>query len=70
MADRANLPEQLVLEAAKETVARFHETWSQERANLPLSAHVIEAVERQLRIVPLAAATGATAARRGYLAFS
>jgi serine/threonine-protein kinase HipA len=60
MADRANLPEQLVLEAARETVSRFHELWSQERANLPLSADVIEAVERQLRIVPLAAATGAT----------
>jgi serine/threonine-protein kinase HipA len=57
MADRANLPEHLVLEAARETVSRFHEMWSQERANLPLSADVIEAVERQLRIVPLAAAT-------------
>jgi hypothetical protein len=51
----------LVLEAARETVFRFHELWSQERANLPLSADVIEAVERQLRIVPLAAATGAKA---------
>jgi serine/threonine-protein kinase HipA len=54
MADRANLPEQLVLEAAKETVSRFHEMWPQERRNLPLSADVIEAVERQLRIVPMA----------------
>jgi serine/threonine-protein kinase HipA len=57
MADRAKLPEQLVLDAAKETVSLFHEVWSQERSSLPLSTDVIEAVEHQLRIVPLAGPT-------------
>lgn len=56
MADRAKLPEHLVLEAAKETVQRFHEVWRQERSNLPLSREVIQAVERQLDVVPLARA--------------
>jgi serine/threonine-protein kinase HipA len=54
MADRANLPEQLVLDAAKEIVQRFHEVWQQERSNLPLSQDVVQAVERQLSLVPLA----------------
>ena len=54
MADRANLPEHPVLDAAKETVQRFHEVWSRERSNLPLSEDVIQAVERQLSAVPLA----------------
>jgi serine/threonine-protein kinase HipA len=54
MADRANLPEHLVLEAAKETVQGFQEVWRQERSNLPLSQDVIQAVERQLSLVPLA----------------
>ncbi len=54
MANRANLPEQLVFNAAQETVQRFHQVWSQERSNLPLSRDVIQAVERQLSLVPLA----------------
>jgi serine/threonine-protein kinase HipA len=55
LANRANLPEQLVLKAAQETVQRFREIWPQERSNLPLSEDVIEAVEHQLSLVPLAA---------------
>jgi serine/threonine-protein kinase HipA len=54
MADRANLPEQPVLDTAKETVHRFRELWSQERSNLPLSQDVTQAVERQLSLVPIA----------------
>jgi len=54
MADRANLPEHLVLEAAKETVQGFQGLWRQDRSNLPLSQDVIQAVERQLSLVPLA----------------
>ena len=54
LADRANLPEQLVLNAAKEIVQRFREVWSQEHSNLLLSQDVIQAVERQLRLVPVA----------------
>lgn len=55
MANRASVPEQMVLAAAKETVQRFREQWPRERANLPLSSDVIAAVERQLTLVPLAA---------------
>ena len=58
MADRANLPEQWVLETARETVQRFHEVWGRERSNLPLSRDVVEAVERQLGLVPLAVSRG------------
>ena len=58
LADRANLPEQLVLETARETVQRFHEVWGRERSNLPLSRDVVEAVERQLGLVPLALSRG------------
>ncbi len=54
LADRANLPEQLVLAAAQETAQRFHEVWPQEHSNLPLSQDVIQAVNRQLSLVPLA----------------
>jgi serine/threonine-protein kinase HipA len=54
LADRAKLPEQLVLNAAKEVVQRFHEVWSQEHSNLLLSQDVIQAVERQLSLVPIA----------------
>jgi hypothetical protein len=48
------LPLALVLNAAKETVQRFREVWSQEHSNLLLSQDVIQAVERQLSLVPLA----------------
>jgi serine/threonine-protein kinase HipA len=54
LADRASLPQHLVLEAAKQTAQRFQEVWSQERSNLPLSRDVVQAVERQLSLVPLA----------------
>ena len=54
LADRAKLPEQLVLNAAKEVVQRFHEVWSQEHSNLLLSQDVIQAVEHQLSLVPIA----------------
>jgi len=54
MANRANLPQRLVLDAARETVSLFYEVWPQERTNLPLSTDLINAVEHQLRTIPLA----------------
>ena len=54
LADRAHLPEPLVLNAAKEIVQCFREAWSQEHSNLLLSQDVIQAVERQLSLVPVA----------------
>jgi serine/threonine-protein kinase HipA len=54
LAGKARLPEKLVLDAATETVARFHETWASERKNLPLSKELIETVENHVKKVPIA----------------
>ena len=53
LAAKALLPERLVLDAAHETVALFHQHWPLEKNNLPLSAEVIEAVETQLKKIPM-----------------
>jgi serine/threonine-protein kinase HipA len=53
MAARARLPEKLLLDTARETVALFHEQWKAEKKSLPLSKTVIAAIEAQLRIIPL-----------------
>jgi len=58
LAAKARLPEKLVLDTARETVALFHEHWQREKGNLPLGAAVIEAIEAQLKIVPIASVTG------------
>ena len=58
LAAKARLPEKPVLDAAFETVERFREQWRKEKTNLPLGAAVIEAVEAQLEIVPIAKAKG------------
>jgi len=55
LAAKAMLPEKLVLDTARETVARFHQHWQAEKANLPLSQTVIEVIERHLERVPIAA---------------
>jgi serine/threonine-protein kinase HipA len=54
MAAKARLPEKLVICAAAETVALFHQHWKAEAKNLPLTRDVIAAVEHQLKIVPIA----------------
>lgn len=51
---RARLPEQMVIESAKETVELFRQHWNSEKHNLPLTQEVVTAVEHQLQIVPLA----------------
>lgn len=56
LAAKARLPEKLVIDAANETVQRFHEHWQKEKANLPLNATVIDSIEAQLKVVPLAMA--------------
>ncbi len=56
LAGKARLPEKLVLDTARETVQRFHEHWEKEKTNLPLDAKVIDAIEGQLKIVPVAGA--------------
>jgi len=54
LAGKARLPEKLVLDAASETVARFHETWKAENKNLPLSKELIETIESHVKKVPIA----------------
>lgn len=48
------LPQKLVLDTARETVSLFHQHWSAEKKNLPLSAAVVRAVEDHIRKVPVA----------------
>lgn len=56
LAGKARLPEELVLRTAVETVERFREVWSTEKRHLPLAQEVMDAVEEELQIVPLAEA--------------
>lgn len=53
LAAKAMLPEKLVLDTARETVALFHEYWQAEKKNLPLHADVIKAIEKHLKMIPL-----------------
>ena len=54
LAARAMLPERLVLDAARETVALFHQHWRAERAHLPLASNVVQAIEDHLKTIPVA----------------
>jgi serine/threonine-protein kinase HipA len=54
LAAKALVPEKLVLDTAHETVALFHQHWRAEKANLPLTAQVIQAVEAHLKTIPIA----------------
>ena len=53
LAAKARLPEKLVLDTARETVALFHQYWHAEKANLPLAAEVVQAVEAHLKTIPI-----------------
>lgn len=54
LAAKARLPERLVLDTARETVALFHQHWHAEKANLPFTAEVVQAVEAHVKTIPLA----------------
>ncbi len=54
LASKALVPEKLVLDTAHETVALFYEHWRAEKANLPISADVIQAIEKHLQKIPIA----------------
>jgi serine/threonine-protein kinase HipA len=53
LAAKAMLPEKLVLDTAKQTVAGFYEIWAKEKAHLPLTKSMIAAIETHLRSIPL-----------------
>ncbi len=54
LAAKTLMPEKLVLDTARETVSLFHQYWQAEKQHLPLTAHVIEAVEKHLKTIPIA----------------
>lgn len=53
LAAKARLPEKLVLDTARHTVVRFLDLWHAEKKNLWLAADVVDAVDRNIAIVPL-----------------
>jgi serine/threonine-protein kinase HipA len=63
-AAKAMLPEKLVLDTARETVALFHQHWQAEKGNLPLTKSVIKAIERHVKKVPIASSWQAVEKRR------
>ncbi len=53
LAAKAGLPEKPVLDAAKETVARFLDVWHAEKTNLPQGKRVTEKLDAHLKRLPL-----------------
>ncbi len=53
LAAKAMLPEKLVLDTAKQTVAAFHEVWAKEKTHLALTKSMIEVIDTHLRTIPL-----------------
>ena len=53
-ANKAKLPEKLVLDTAKETTHRFHEVWAEEKSNLLLTDHMRQVIDDHLTRIPLA----------------
>ena len=54
MAGKARLPEKLVLNAAVETVARFHEVWRAKKNNLALSRDMVATIDKHLESIQIA----------------
>jgi serine/threonine-protein kinase HipA len=52
-ANKAKLPEMVVVEAARETVRRFRDVWKREKKHLPLDAHTVREIERHAVRIPL-----------------
>lgn len=54
LAGKVGLPEALVLDTARETVALFHQYWNAEKNNLPLYSDVVSTIDKHLATVPIA----------------
>ena len=54
LASRAALPKALVLDQARETVARFHDSWSEARKNLPITSEIASTIDAHLKTIPIA----------------
>ncbi|MYB88553.1 MAG: type II toxin-antitoxin system HipA family toxin [Proteobacteria bacterium] len=53
LAAKARLPERLVLDTARETVALFHQYWQAEKNHLPLTQDVIDAIDSHIKKIPM-----------------
>lgn len=53
LAAKARLPEKLLIDTARETLARFLDVWQAEKKNLWLGPDAIDAIDRNIAIVPL-----------------
>lgn len=53
LAAKAMLPEKLVLDTARETVALFHQYWQAERSNLPLPKEAVAMINAHLNTIPI-----------------
>ncbi|MEQ8837259.1 MAG: hypothetical protein RID07_10690, partial [Lacipirellulaceae bacterium] len=54
LAGRVGLPEALMLDTARETVALFHQYWTAEKNNLPLYPDVVSTIDKHLATIPIA----------------
>ena len=54
LAAKARLSEKLVLDAAAETVTRFHETWTAEKNNLTMYKATIKTIDKHIATLPIA----------------
>lgn len=55
LAAKAMLPEKLVLDTARETVALFHQHWQTEKNNLSLTKEAVAVIDSHIKTVPIAA---------------
>jgi serine/threonine-protein kinase HipA len=53
LAAKARLSEKLVLDTATETVERFKQIWSEQKANLPLEKKVVEIIDTHAVSIPI-----------------
>ena len=53
LAAKAMLPEKLVLDTARETVALFHQHWQAERSNLPLPKEAVVMIDAHVGTIPV-----------------
>ena len=54
LASRAALPKALVLDQARETVARFHDSWSEAKKDLPITSEIASTIDAHLKTIPIA----------------
>lgn len=53
-ANKAKLPEKLMLDTAMETVERFRTVWPRLKGELPMNRSVEEAIEKHIKTIPIA----------------